>query len=769
MKKSLSSLLLFFVSFTINAQIQTSLKRASDQPDPSVTTPVHFKATFSELVMGFDASDISFEGSTVEGSMIATVTGLYNAYDIYVTGMIPTGVLKLTIRPGAASGNDISDVRTTAGATISIVIKAASPTVTINQGRNQTDPTKYGDVSFDVKFSVPVRGFDASFVSLAGSTAGGASVVSVSSTHVTVRATTSSGVIKVTILAGAGVSAEGHTSLPSTSRDNAVAFEWTPPPTLTIGRLASQPDTASETSIKFRASFSVPVNGFDASDISLTGSSATGKTEKEVSGGPQIYTITIYNAYTSSGKVVVAVPANAAKSNYTSSNSLASTNTDNGVYFDMPPPSVYTGTTGPDPTNSPTITFFASFSHEIVGFSAADISFVGSTAGGTLKAIVSRAGSTRDFNIVVSGMTSAGNVVVSVPAGAVRNREGKANAASRPMPAMDNVVRYSGIDPGIPKVTINQSAGQADPTVASPILFTANFTEDVSGLNASDLLYTGSTVGGALVGTITRVTNREYKIAISGMTTAGTLVVSVRAGAGYNVINQYNVASTSTDNSVTYNLPVTPVASIGDVVAYESEGVATLTIGLSQTIRQAVTIQYSTADGTAVSGKTSKDYQSVSSSAVIQPGQLNTTLVIPINNDNISESSEIFYVNLIKCINCNIGDASAKVTILNGRRNLLGRVATNPDSVNNISVKESTSRFEVNVYPNPSNGEFVFEIVSRDNAPSSIRVVDNTGHTIENRETADTKIQIGKEWSAGMYLVDVVQGLNRKTIKLIKF
>jgi hypothetical protein len=54
-----------------------------------------------------------------------------------------------------------------------------------------------------------------------------------------------------------------------------------------------------------------------------------------------------------------------------------------------------------------------------------------------------------------------------------------------------------------PDVTINQAAGQADPTSTSPIEFTAVFSEPVTGFGDGDIDLSGSTAGGTLAATVT--------------------------------------------------------------------------------------------------------------------------------------------------------------------------------------------------------------------------------------------------------------------------
>ena len=80
-----------------------------------------------------------------------------------------------------------------------------------------------------------------------------------------------------------------------------------------------------------------------------------------------------------------------------------------------------------------------------------------------------------------------------------------------------NGVRATTIDTTAPSVTINQAAGQADPTSTSPINFTVTFSETVTGFTASDISFANSTVGGTLSAAVTG-TGATYNVAVSGMT-----------------------------------------------------------------------------------------------------------------------------------------------------------------------------------------------------------------------------------------------------------
>ncbi|MCW2647077.1 MAG: hypothetical protein JWP07_3186 [Pseudonocardiales bacterium] len=100
-----------------------------------------------------------------------------------------------------------------------------------------------------------------------------------------------------------------------------------------------------------------------------------------------------------------------------------------------------------------------------------------------------------------------------------------------------------------PSVSIEQAAGQADPTATPTIHFTVVFSEPVTGFAADDV-----TIGGTAAATTATITGSgpTYTVAITGLTGSGTVVASVRAGAAQDAATNSSLASTSADNVVTY-------------------------------------------------------------------------------------------------------------------------------------------------------------------------------------------------------------------------
>jgi hypothetical protein len=377
---------------------------------------------------------------------------------------------------------------------------------------------------------------------------------------------TTSGSVVASIAAGAANDSVGNPSTASTSTDNTVTYTDAPP-SVTINQAVGQVDPTSGSPINFTVVFSEPVTGFAANDISFTGSTAGGTLVATVTGGPATYNVAV-SGMTTSGTVVASIAAGAANDSV-GNPSAASTSIDNTVtYTDAPPSVTINQAAGQvDPTTSSPINFTVVFSEAVSGFTAADIAFAGSTVGGTLSAAVTGGPST--YNVAVTGMTTSGTVVASIAAGAVTDSVGNPNTAST---STDNSVTYTDAPP---TVTINQAAGQPDPTSNGSIAFTVTFSEPVTGFAASGVSFAGSTAGGTLVATVTGGPT-VYTVTVSGMTTSGTVVVSLNAGAAVDSVGNPSAASTSTDRSVTYQAVV--AAAVLPVPATTAGGIALMSV-----------------------------------------------------------------------------------------------------------------------------------------------------------------------------------------------
>jgi hypothetical protein len=115
--------------------------------------------------------------------------------------------------------------------------------------------------------------------------------------------------------------------------------------------------------------------------------------------------------------------------------------------------------------------------------------------------------------------------------------------------------------------------------------------------------------------------------------------------------------------TVTYVGSGTPLVSIDDVVVAEgSEGTvdAVFTVNLSASSDQTVTVDYGTADSTAI---TPDDYTAVSGQVSFAPGETSKPVTVVVKGDVLDEFDETFVVNLSNAVNAIIIDNQGIGTI----------------------------------------------------------------------------------------------------------
>ncbi|MBI4926457.1 MAG: choice-of-anchor D domain-containing protein [Anaerolineae bacterium] len=105
-------------------------------------------------------------------------------------------------------------------------------------------------------------------------------------------------------------------------------------------------------------------------------------------------------------------------------------------------------------------------------------------------------------------------------------------------------------------VAINQAGSQADPTHASPILFSAVFNQpiDPAGFTSDDVSLSSSAPGtlAVAVNQVAPMDGTTFEISVSGMTGDGTISVSMAENKVATPLGVGNDVSTFTDKSVTY-------------------------------------------------------------------------------------------------------------------------------------------------------------------------------------------------------------------------
>jgi len=199
-----------------------------------------------------------------------------------------------------------------------------------------------------------------------------------------------------------------------------------------------------------------------------------------------------------------------------------------------------------DPTNALPIAFDVVFDEPMIGFGPEGVVVTGPVD----TNMVSVSGSGANYAIWVLATTGEGVITASIPADVCQTAFGLPNTAST---STDNSVTYDTTPPPPIGVTVDQAAGQLDPTDALPITFDVLFDEAVTGLNAGDVVVTGPVEADAV---FVSGSGMFYTVLINAVTGEGDITASIPADVCQTAGGASNTASISTDNSVSYGAPV---------------------------------------------------------------------------------------------------------------------------------------------------------------------------------------------------------------------
>jgi Mg-chelatase subunit ChlD len=221
--------------------------------------------------------------------------------------------------------------------------------------------------------------------------------------------------------------------------------------------------------------------------------------------------------------------------------------------------------------------------------------------------------------------------------------------------AMDGDDTGSDVDNDIPTLSINSvdvNEGEK-----------AEFTVSISNASTEDITFNLSTTADSA--TITDDYTDTYEIstdggnnwttATSATIAAGETSILVRVPTIEDEILESNeiftlnaqVTSGTTTNASAEGTGTiidndSASLSINDITVNEATGTVTLMVTLSKASSGAVTVDYSTVNGTATSG----DYTTTNGMLTFAAGETSKTIEVPITNDDIYEKSEVLSVNL---------------------------------------------------------------------------------------------------------------------------
>jgi hypothetical protein len=124
------------------------------------------------------------------------------------------------------------------------------------------------------------------------------------------------------------------------------------------------------------------------------------------------------------------------------------------------------------------------------------------------------------------------------------------------------------------------------------------------------------------------------------------------------------------------------------------------------------------------------------------------------------------------------GANTVRTKLSNGKNNVRSAsampsstIASTETVTQQVLIRETpVDKLSVTAYPNPSASQFNLRLSSDKGEAITIRIVNGQGSVIETRTNivAGQAVQLGAGYKPGMYYVEVMQGNNKKQLKLVK-
>jgi hypothetical protein len=199
----------------------------------------------------------------------------------------------------------------------------------------------------------------------------------------------------------------------------------------------------------------------------------------------------------------------------------------------------------------------------------------------------------------------------------------------------------------------------------------------------------------AAMGTLTFApgeTSKEVTVTINGEVVHEgneTLTLRLSAPSGA-VLGDATALGTITNDDAQ---PVLTIANGSIIEGNDGTSVLALTVTLAGSTQETVTVNFATADDTAVSSGVLQDYVARIGTLTFLPGETTKTIEILVNGDTFLETDETFTVTLSGAANAAIGTATGTGTILNGSDTKLGLVLLDAQTTEGTSSSNKNLTF----------------------------------------------------------------------------
>ncbi|MBL1211091.1 Calx-beta domain-containing protein, partial [Geminocystis sp. GBBB08] len=282
-----------------------------------------------------------------------------------------------------------------------------------------------------------------------------------------------------------------------------------------------------------------------------------------------------------------------------------------------------------------------------------------------------------NFTVTLSNATNGATITTATAIGTIQNDDVSANLAIAPTNA-DQTEGNSGTKAFTFTVTrsgTTTGANNVNWAVTGSGTNPANATDFAGGILPTGTVSfasgeTSKVITVNVQGDTTVEPNENFTLTLSNATNGATITTPTAIG--------------TIQNDDIPQIIISPSQTI--VEGLTSPQNLTYTVTLSQVSSQTVTVQYATANGTAIAGS---DYTATSGTLTFSPGQISKTITIPILNDSVNEFDENFNLTLSNPSNANLSNSSVTITVTD---TLFTDVTTTlPANVENLILTGTTA------------------------------------------------------------------------------
>ena len=304
-------------------------------------------------------------------------------------------------------------------------------------------------------------------------------------------------------------------------------------------------------------------------------------------------------------------------------------------------------------------------------------------------------------------------------------------------PVREAIQCIEAIFPAPPIDPVVSVTGSADVTEGSSVSFTVTATPapsanlDVSVSVTQSGTFTTQT--GTQTVTIGATGSTSFAISTDNDTTDepdGSVTATVGTGSGYTVSSTASAATVNVaddDDAPDKQQNTTPTITIADASAAEGDSL-TFTVSVSPTHSSAITLDYETVDGTAISHADVDDYTAASGTVTIPAGDSSATITISTTEDSDIEIDDEFTVMISNPpTGVTIGDDTATGTIRNDDTGSVGEpisfLRNYYSTVKWIYLIQPQSTAQVGVFENGETKQWHFRLRSKPPYAVTVRPV----------------------------------------------